>query len=213
MRPSRSAARVASGSRKYAVMRAGERTAISPTAPGGSGRPASSTIATSTPGTGRPHEPGRGGAPSGVSVTTPASVEPKHSTTSSTPKRACTRSRTGAAPSPRITRRRCVRSRSDGGRASSIARIVPIVKSTVAPLACTSGQNALAWNARGKATVAPAWSAVWTAPQALPWKSGVTARIVSSGCTPSAATKWRPVPPEFPWGKSTPLGVPVVPEV
>jgi hypothetical protein len=108
-------------------MRAGERTRISPVARGGSGRPASSVMRISTPGTGGPHEPGRGRAPSGVTVTTPASVEPKHSTTSATPKRAITRSRIGALPRPRMTRSGFGRSSGDGSRASSIARIVPIV--------------------------------------------------------------------------------------
>src|SRR4030095_7936422 len=52
----------------------------------------------------------RAGTRRGSMVTTPASVEPKHSRTSSTPKRSRTRGRIGALPSPRMTRRRWLRS-------------------------------------------------------------------------------------------------------
>ena len=83
----------------------------------------------------------------------------------------------------------------------------------MAPVAWTSGQNSEAWNAAGKATVAPAWSAVCTAPHALPWKSGVTARIVSSAVMPSVGRKWRPPRPDVPCVNNTPLGLPVVPDV
>ena len=86
-------------------MRAGECTAISPATSVATGWPASSRMRTDTPGTGGPHEPGRGGSPRGSMVTTPASVEPKHSSTSWTPKRSFTRSRIGALPRPSTTRR------------------------------------------------------------------------------------------------------------
>jgi hypothetical protein len=52
-----------------------------------------------------------------------------------------------------------------------------------------------------------------TAPHALPWKSGVTARIVSSGVSPSRSMKCGPLVPVRECVKSTPFGLPVVPDV
>ncbi len=55
--PSRNAAAVASGASRYPVATDGPRIASSPTAPGASVRPASSSTATSQP-TARPTDPG-----------------------------------------------------------------------------------------------------------------------------------------------------------
>src|SRR5262245_25410464 len=70
-------AAVCSGSRQYPRIVAAERTTTSPTSPGGSARPASSTMRSSTPGVALPTVVARtsGGSPSSDAVAIPTSVD------------------------------------------------------------------------------------------------------------------------------------------
>ncbi len=216
--PSGTVAAVSSGRCQYSFIRLGPRTASSPTSPGATSRPASSSSRTSTSRIGVPMEPGLRGRSGWLKDTTGlVSDMPKPSSTMQPKRRSnpCRISTGRDAPPEMHMRRLATSAAAAPGCCSSAAYMVGTPSNTVARSRAMASSTVCGSKRGTRVSEAPLRTATFMV-QVCPkmWNSGRQPTITSSDVSRWTSVTLTSVLWRSPaWVSAAPLGRPVVPDV